>query len=130
MGHWATATGVIDRKSPGPQRLRTTALGQRLFADGGLDPYMEAPATAWLLHWQVAGRPDKTTWFWAFSYFPALAFERELLVNGVAKLAAEREWTRTFPPQLFAATCPALFELTCRNRCRGRPTMKMRSNRR
>ena len=94
MRHWATAAGIVTDGS-GQQRLKTTVLGQRLFAADGLDPYMEAPATSWLLHWQVAGRPAKTTWFWAFSYFPALAFERDMLVRGVAKLAEERAWPRT-----------------------------------
>ncbi|MCY3789900.1 MAG: DUF4007 family protein, partial [Gemmatimonadetes bacterium] len=41
--HWATASGVIKDVS---RRIVTTALGQRLFGPGGLDPYMENPATA------------------------------------------------------------------------------------
>ena len=94
MRHWATATGVIE-ENPAHHRIEPTALARVLFDDAtGLDPYMENPATAWLTHWRVAGHPAKTTWFWAFNHFPALAFEREMLVRGVADLAAERAWTR------------------------------------
>lgn len=93
MRHWATAAGIIE-DVPGQQRIRTTGIGRRLFAADGLDPYMENPATSWLVHWHLCGRPVKTTWFWAFSHFPALAFDRDMLVQGMARLAAELSWTR------------------------------------
>ena len=36
----------------------------------GLDPYLEDPATLWLLHWQIASNLGRaTTWFWTFSHF-------------------------------------------------------------
>ena len=91
MRHWATAAGVIEERS---RRTRTTSFGRRLFSEDGRDPYMENPATAWLVHWQLCGKPNKTTWFWAFNHFPALSFERELLVGSLEKLAKEREWPR------------------------------------
>ena len=89
--HWATASGIIKDAS---RRTVTTSLGQRLFAEDGLDPYMENPATAWLVHWQFCGRPNKTTWFWAFNHFLAPSFERDMLVKGLEKLAKDREWPR------------------------------------
>ena len=89
--HWATAAGIIKDASG---RTLTTSLGQRLFSADGLDPYMENPATAWLIHWQLSGNPSKTTWFWAFSYFPAPSFERDMLVKSLEKLAKDREWRR------------------------------------
>ena len=49
MRHWATVTGIID-DNPDHRRIFTTPLGRQVFSDGGLDPYMENPATAWLLH--------------------------------------------------------------------------------
>ena len=92
MRHWATAAGILE--DAGKDRIVTTALGQSLFDAGGLDPYMEDPATSWLVHWHLCGRPNKTTWFWAFSHYPALSFERETLVKGLEKLAKERTWER------------------------------------
>lgn len=92
--HWATAAGVIKDES---RRIVTTSLGRRLFAEGGLDPYMEDPATAWLIHWQLCGRPNKTTWYWAFNYFPSLSFDRDMLARGLEKLAKDRGWPRASP---------------------------------
>lgn len=91
MRHWAKAAGIIDETT---RKARTTSFGRRLFSEDGLDPYMENPATAWLVHWQLCGKPNKTTWFWAFNHFPALSFERKLLVGSLEKLAEEREWSR------------------------------------
>ena len=92
MRHWATAAGILG--DVGKDRIVTTALGRSLFDTGGLDPYMEDPATSWLIHWQLCGRPNKTTWFWAFSHCPDLSFERETLLKALDKLAKERAWTR------------------------------------
>lgn len=87
--HWATAAGIIEELS---RRTNTTQFGKRLFSSGGLDPFMENPATAWLVHWQFCGKSHKTTWFWAFNYFSSPFFEREMLVRGLLKLARDREW--------------------------------------
>lgn len=95
MRHWATAAGVIEDVT-NEQRVRSTPLGVLLFDnDVGVDPYMENPATSWLVHWHLAGRPEKTTWFWAFNNFPGLSFERDLLVAGIAKVALDQAWART-----------------------------------
>ena len=91
MRHWAVATGMIEETSGTPS---PTELGRRLFADGGLDPYMEVPATTWLVHWRLCGNAQNTTWFWAFSHYPAATFERDALVRGLWKLKQDRQWTR------------------------------------
>ena len=94
--HWAVAAGVIEESA---RRTVPSLLGSRVFDDGGLDPYMEDPATAWLVHWQLCGNPRKTTWFWAFNHYPAVSFERGMLVKGIEKLAKDRGW-----PHASAAT--------------------------
>jgi hypothetical protein len=65
-----------------------------LFGVDGFDPYMEHPTTLWLVHWKLAARPEKTTWFWAFSHYPSLTFEREHLVKGITRLAKDQGWAR------------------------------------
>ena len=92
MRHWAKAVGVITE--PGIHSVRTTQLGRKLFSAGGLDPYMEHPATLWLSHWQLAAQPEKTTWFWAFSHYPAITFERDGLINKLSRLARDQDWNR------------------------------------
>jgi hypothetical protein len=93
MRHWANAAGIIA-ESQGSPVITTTDLGRKLFGPRGLDPFMEHPATLWLIHWHLAAHPDKTTWFWAFNHYPALIFEREHLVKGIERLAKERNWSR------------------------------------
>src|SRR5581483_2426590 len=72
--------------------LRPTDLGILLLADDGLDPYLEDPATLWLLHWQIASnRARATTGFWAFSHFHEPEFTREALTSALFK------WAQTLP---------------------------------
>lgn len=92
MRHWAKVARVIEES--GPNSVRTTQFGRLLFGPKGLDPYMEHPATLWLIHWQLAAREDKTTWFWAFSHYPAITFERDGFVKKLDRLAKDRNWSR------------------------------------
>lgn len=90
--HWAKATGVI--KEPAPNSVKTTELGRLLFGIEGRDPYMENPATLWLIHWHLAAREEKTTWFWAFNNYSPVTFERDSFVKRLRLLAQDREWSR------------------------------------
>ena len=89
MRHWVVATGIIAKGG-----RSTTRLGRRLFGSGGLDPWMEHPATLWLMHWQLCGKPRNTIWYWAFSHGPEGTFKRQALIEGIADLAKERAWAR------------------------------------
>ena len=92
MRHWAKAARII--KEIGANSVQTTELGRLLFGLRGLDPYMEHPATLWLIHWQLAARAEKTTWFWAFGHYPAITFDRDNLVKKLDRLAKDRAWLR------------------------------------
>ena len=91
--HWANVSGIIA-EPPGQKRIETTSMGRFIFGENGLDPYMENPATSWLIHWHLCGRATKTTWFWTFHHQPSISFERETLFTGIKKLAEDREWAR------------------------------------
>ncbi len=93
MRHWAKASGIIEEPT-GTNKVLPTRLGRRLFGPSGLDPYMEHPATLWLIHWQLAAYPEKTTWFWAFSHYPAMTFDRDSLIKKIERLAQDRDWPR------------------------------------
>ena len=93
MRHWANAIGVIE-ESTATKSVTTTKLGRFLFGPNGLDPYMEHPSTLWLVHWQLASCPKRTTWFWAFSYCSTPVFERDGLQNSIRRLAEECGWLR------------------------------------
>lgn len=88
--HWCLTAGVLEETGEGD--LQPTDLGELLFSEDGLDPYLEDPATLWLLHWQISSnRARATTWFWAFSYFHEQEFTRETLTSALYK------WTQTLP---------------------------------
>src|SRR5262249_6709258 len=87
--HWCLAAGVLVESEDG---ISPSDLGILLLADDGLDPYLEDPATLWLLHWQIAScRGRAATWFWAFSHFHEPEFTREALISSLY------HWTQTLP---------------------------------
>lgn len=95
MRHWAKAARIIEE--PATNSVRTTELGRLLFGPDGLDPWMEHPATLWLVHWQLAGRSEKTTWFWGFNHYPAITFERDKLEKLLERFVNDRVKDRNWP---------------------------------
>jgi hypothetical protein len=91
--HWALACGVIEERDT---RVGTTELGRNLFGgERPWDPFMEMPATAWLVQWQIAGDPRMTTtWYWAFNHLVAQTFDHEALSTSILQYARARQWSR------------------------------------
>jgi hypothetical protein len=88
--HWCLAAGVLAENRESGMLSRTTPFGRLILGDDGLDPYLEDPATLWLLHWQIAfNRVRATTWYWTFSHFHEPEFTREVLGSVLFK------WTQT-----------------------------------
>lgn len=79
---WATACGILEESKDGYQ---VTSLGHFLFNDtDGRDRYSELPATTWLMHWQLAGTPDKTTtWWYLFNHVVQQVFDRDYLLKAL-----------------------------------------------
>lgn len=79
--HWCLASRLIQEhvtSAANRGRLVPTKIGRSIFSDNGFDPYMEDPATLWLLHWLVATNArHATTWFWMFSYWNNIEFTKE-----------------------------------------------------
>lgn len=96
MRHWALASSFVTDSDTG---MSPTPLGAALLDEAsGLDPYLEHPASLWLLHLALAGTPEmSTTWYWAFNIFGSLSFDRDALTRGLLTLAAERGWKRVAP---------------------------------
>lgn len=86
--HWCLAAKVIEEVAGSTRKptgcFRPSAFGKALFAEKGLDPYLEDPATLWLLHWQIVTNGHRcTTWLWAFSHFHEPEFTREALSSAL-----------------------------------------------
>jgi hypothetical protein len=67
---------------PGP-------VGDLLFRNA-LDPYLEHPASLWLLHWMLAARPGRAAaWHWAFNEFHEPTFDRDLMTRRLIRRCHE-----------------------------------------
>lgn len=71
--YWCSAFKVLEDDQP-------TAFGQMLLGDRGWDPYLEDPASLWLLHWHLLQPPcQATTWQFVFHELRAAEFTEEQL---------------------------------------------------
>ena len=92
--HWAIACEIVKEDG---DKYRPTDIGAFLFdKQTGRDPFMEAPATTWLMQWLIAGTPARTTtWYYAFNHLTAQTFDREAIAVPIRDLCKERGWQRT-----------------------------------
>ena len=75
--------------------LVPTAFGHLLLDEDGWDPWLEDPASLWLLHWKLLGPGSECTapvWWTAFNLFAPDQFEEYQLTDLVAELAAAAGW--------------------------------------
>ena len=83
--HWCHAARLIKADPLERGRLIPTELGKIIFDDkDGFDPYLDDPATLWLVHWQISTNINQATaWYWAFNilrenHFAPDTFKKEL----------------------------------------------------
>lgn len=93
--YWGRAFDVLrDADNPDRPRLARTApsnLGATLFGEGGWDPYLEDPATLWLLHWRLLRPPCLApVWSLVFNTFGAVEFTEDDLVAFVRDVTTRR----------------------------------------
>lgn len=88
---WGRACGVFERYPSGD--YSATPLGRALLDDDGWDPYLVTPAARWLLHWQVAARPEAAfTWYYTFNLLRAGDFTPVRLGDQIQTYAADYGW--------------------------------------
>lgn len=84
--YWALASGMFEEAQG---RISATDLGHAILSDDGLDPYLEAPATVWLIHWNIASTPERTTTtYFAFNHLVGLEFDAATIVEQLFSVAA------------------------------------------
>ena len=89
MRHWAVASQMAE---PVELYHKPTRLAEMILTDGGLDPFLEAPATLWLIHSTLAGAPSPcTTFYYAFNLLNQVEFDRESLNQAIFELAQRRK---------------------------------------
>ena len=77
--YWGRAFDTLhdaeNRDRPRLARTVPSNLGATLFSADGWDPYLEDPATLWLLHWRLLRPPCLApVWSLAFNKFAAVEF--------------------------------------------------------
>lgn len=79
--YWCAAFKVIKMSPARVVRARshiTTGFGRKLLADDGWDPWLEDPASLWLLHWQLLKSPcEATAWRFVFDEFHNTEFRKD-----------------------------------------------------
>ncbi|XQA74195.1 DUF4007 family protein [Xanthomonas sacchari] len=86
--HWALACDVLEEQYGG--KLGVGGVGRALFGSRGLDPYLEKPASAWWVHWLLAGRAMRsTTWWWVFNRITQQTFDAETVADSLTHAAAQ-----------------------------------------
>lgn len=83
--HWGLASRVLEEGDG--SRLGVSTLGKWLLEDW--DPYLEDPASLWLIHWLLATYPIRAaTWWLAFSRYTRPDFSKRQLQVYLAEFAA------------------------------------------
>jgi hypothetical protein len=122
---WAFATKVVAR-APHPDRPRTavytpTHLGRVLLdSELGFDPYMEDPATLWILHWHaMSDRSVVPVWRLMFNDFPATEFSEDEFLQFCVEEIAATTWS---PPMKSSVQkdVDCLLRMYCRRDAQGR----------
>lgn len=79
--HWALATQMVaETANPTTKRnsLHVTPLGSALLLDGGWDPFLEDPASLWLVHWHLVSELTRAAlWHLIFTVCPRREFTRD-----------------------------------------------------
>lgn len=72
--YWCTAFKVLEENNG----ISPTPLGSKLLSDEGWDPFLEDPASLWLLHWNLlAPTCHATAWDFTFNYLRQVEFSSE-----------------------------------------------------
>ncbi|WP_433358637.1 DUF4007 family protein [Streptosporangium sp. CA-115845] len=94
---WMRAFTLTVEDDPAPGQAPTVVLTERahwlLNPDTGVDPYLEDPASLWLLHWWLLSlSPCRVpTWYGAFNYQPTV-FSKDSLHQRLGELVTEARW--------------------------------------
>lgn len=98
MRFWSTQTAMIIRDNSAYYNTQPTTIideilkdgnvdvtkqlnsfynAENIFADHGLDPYLESPSTIWLLHLCLVTNPNLITYYWLFNINTKSELSRE-----------------------------------------------------
>ena len=81
--YWCQVFKVLEEDQP-------TDFGWKVLDDRGYDPFLEDPASLWLLHWYLLKPPcEAAAWYYAFNVFRQVEFTSEDLLRGLKNYRTE-----------------------------------------
>ena len=106
--HWCCLSRLIEEGTGQPKQstmpieeqrtvyqrgqFAPTQLGRAIFDENGFDPYLDDPATLWLIHWQIATNTNPpTAWYWAFNILRGHQFTPPIFAREVYKWARQQK---------------------------------------
>ena len=91
--HWCSVAGLIRTDTYERGRLVPTPLGIAIFDDkDGFDPYLDDPATLWLIHWQISTNINQATaWYWAFNVLKKNQIVRSTFAEELYEWASQQK---------------------------------------
>jgi len=80
--YWCLAFKILNKgKGEKNKSYYRSSFGENLLQDSGWDPYLEDPATLWLLHWNLFKPPClATAWYFVFNEFNKASFTSDDLL--------------------------------------------------
>lgn len=91
--HWCTVADLIMPNKNQRGCFVPTPLGIAIFNNKtGFDPYLDDPATLWLIHWKIATNSNyATSWYWAFNFFRENQFTPDIFKKQLSEWAEQQE---------------------------------------
>ena len=81
---WGLASKIIVEQSK--TEAVPTRFGEAMFGEGGWDPYLEDPASLWLIHWALFSPPSRLPiWWHSFNMINAVEFSSDLLQEAASE---------------------------------------------
>jgi hypothetical protein len=84
--YWCVAFKVLEEINSHERGryIAPTSFGHKLLGNSGWDPYLEDPASLWLLHWHLLKSPCyATAWYYMFNVFNKNTFAVEEAIAGL-----------------------------------------------
>jgi hypothetical protein len=84
--YWGRVCNIFERLENGAGH-QASWLGKALFDDvDGWDPFLVTPTSRWLLHWQIASRPEAAfSWFFTFNMLRRGEFAAQQLAQQIVQ---------------------------------------------
>ncbi|MYC77098.1 DUF4007 family protein [Candidatus Poribacteria bacterium] len=116
--HWCTVARLIKADPHQRRRLVPTELGKAIFNDkNGFDPYLDDPATLWLIHWQITTNINQATaWYWAFNVLRKNQFVPTTFIEEVYKWVQQRKFMRSISDNTLQRDVNCFIRTYCQSR--------------